>query len=206
MDFSQRAAEWDDDPQRVSRSRSIADAITAAVDLRERPSAIELGAGTGLLSRQLCDRLGPVTLTDCSPGMVEIAKARIVEHELTGWEAVLVSEDPGLLPRGPYGLALSQLALHHMGDPSAVFTAVYDRLLPGGHLAICDLDHDPDGAFHRDVDDFDGPHGFHRSDIEGWLSAVGFVEVTVGSATTITREVDGETRDFTLFLATGRRP
>lgn len=205
MDFSDEAASWDDRPDRVARSRDVADAIRAALDLSDRPAALELGAGTGLLSRQLADTLGPVTLTDAAPGMVEVARGRIAQERLAGWRAELVEHDATRLPGGPYGLVLSQLALHHMGDVPGALRAAYAVLSPGGRVALVDLDEDPDGHFHAEHPDFDGAHGFARADIESWLAAAGFVDVRSTTATVLDKVVRDESRDFPLFLATARR-
>ncbi|MCE1179610.1 MAG: methyltransferase domain-containing protein [Micrococcales bacterium] len=209
--FNGAAATWDDDPRRVARSRGVAAAIRAAVDLSGRPTAIELGAGTGLLSRQLADALGPVTLTDTASGMVERARAVIDAEGLAGWRAEIVADGSAPhqavdLPGGPYGLVLSQLALHHMGDVPAALRAAHAVLAPGGQVAIADLDHDPEGAYHAAHPEFRGHHGFRRADVERMLRDAGFVDVRVATATHVGKQVRDEERDFTLFLATGRRP
>ena len=67
--FDSRAASWDDDPARLSRARQVAETIKANLPLTGRPITVELGAGTGLLSRCLADVLGPTTLLDSSPAM-----------------------------------------------------------------------------------------------------------------------------------------
>ena len=48
----------------------------ARLDLPPRPRILEIGCGTGLLTRELARRLGPADwmLTDISPAMLEIAR------------------------------------------------------------------------------------------------------------------------------------
>ena len=55
--------------------RRLAEDI-ARLDLPPRPRILEIGCGTGLLTRELARRLGPAdwTLTDISPAMLEIAR------------------------------------------------------------------------------------------------------------------------------------
>jgi hypothetical protein len=46
------------------------------------------------------------------------------------------------------------MALHHVPDLDALLRSVAGLLVDGGRLASADLDEDPDGAFHADLDDF----------------------------------------------------
>ncbi|MBK6887237.1 MAG: class I SAM-dependent methyltransferase [Tetrasphaera sp.] len=205
MCFDDRAATWDD-PDKVARSAEVADAIRRRLDLTARPRTLEIGAGTGLLSRALRADLGPTTLADSSPGMLAVAAQVIAEEHLDGWTTALADADDASLPGGPYELVLSQLALHHMEHPRAVIGRIHAVLAPGGHLAVADLDHDPEGAFHRAHGDFHGHHGFDRDHLARWLAEAGFTDVFVETVTMLTKEVEGEARAFPLFLATARRP
>ncbi|PID53089.1 MAG: methyltransferase, partial [Micrococcales bacterium] len=131
MDFSESSATWDDDPTRVDRAARVARAIRSALAL-DHPRTLEIGCGTGLLARALADQLGPVTLIDSAPGMVEVAaeQARAAGHE--DWTATLVSLGTDELPAGPFGLAISQLALHHVHDVPAALSQIYQVLGTGG--------------------------------------------------------------------------
>ena len=71
---------------------------------------------------------------------------------------------------------------------------------PGGRVALADL-HREDGSFHEDARDV-FHLGFEPSELQTLLAAAGFVDLDVTTAT-ITRK---ETRDYPVFLITGRRP
>src|SRR5699024_1416693 len=139
----ERAATWDDDPHKVRQSEDVAAAVRRHLDLGDRPRTLELGAGTGLLSRALRDDLGPVTLADSSAGMLDVGSRVPAEQGVGDWRAVEVDVDAGQLPAGPFDLVLGQLALPHMQDARAVGTLVHDELAPGGRIAIADLATDP---------------------------------------------------------------
>ena len=79
--------------------------------------------------------------------------------------------------------------------------SVAGLLVDGGQLAIADLDQDPDGAFHADLDDFDGHHGFNRERLTEQLARAGFVNVNFVDATTILK---GD-REFGVFLCTATK-
>lgn len=206
MCFDDKAATWDDDPEKVARSAQVAAAIRRQIDLAAQPRTMEIGAGTGLLARALRDDLGETVLADSSPGMLEAAQAVIVREGLPGWSTALADVDLGELPPGPFDLVLSQLALHHMAEPGRVLRLIGEVLAPGGHLALADLDHDPEGAFHKAHGDFHGHDGFDRQHVSAWLDDLGFTDIEITTATTLTKEVDGAPRDFPIFLATARKP
>ena len=199
-DFEARAATWDDDPARLARVRRVADVIRANVPLTGHPVTVELGAGTGMLSRCLAAELGPVTLLDASPAMIAVANRALETAGLGDW-ATAVTDLATDVPGGPYDLALAQMSLHHMDDVPALLARLHQVMVPGGMVAIADLDHDAVGGYHAKATDFHGYHGFRRDELRGWLEAAGYRGVVFHAAGVVGKEVDGERQDFPLFLA-----
>jgi cyclopropane fatty-acyl-phospholipid synthase-like methyltransferase len=167
-------------------------------------ATLEYGAGTGLLGRELVAELGAVTLADASTGMTDAAVRKIAEHpaaeRLRAVRLDLMS-DP--VPTERYDLILSMMALHHVADVPGLLASFHTMLRSGGQVALVDLDHE-DGSFHDG--DFDGHHGFPRDTFGQWLASAGFDDIGFRTAYTLDKEVDGEERSYTLFLATARRP
>jgi ubiquinone/menaquinone biosynthesis C-methylase UbiE len=201
-DFDEAAATWDDQPDRLDRSRRIADAIAAAVPLESVRDALEYGCGTGQVTWALADRLQHVTLADVSPGMLAVVAERIAalpdaaRHRFAARTLDLTTES---LQAASLDLIYTSMALHHVPDVPLALRRMRDALRPGGHVAIADLDHDPLGHFHGE--DFDGHHGFDRDALATQLLAAGFTAPTITTATTITKTIDGAPREFGLFLA-----
>ena len=204
--FSALAATWDDNPRAVARAATLADAIRARIPLSDTTSAVEIGGGTGLLARALAADIGSALVTDVAPGMVETAAQVLTGPRYAGWRTALydVERDPLLGER--FDLVLCQLALHHMGDVPLIIGRMFELLLPGGSVALADLEHDADGGFHRQVHDFHGHHGFTREALGGWLEQAGFDNVSVEVAGQEIKDVEGVERSFPILLATGRRP
>jgi 2-polyprenyl-3-methyl-5-hydroxy-6-metoxy-1,4-benzoquinol methylase len=202
--FSNLAADWDERPGAQERATSVAAAIRAAIPLSRSMSALEIGGGTGLLSRALADDIGTAVVTDVAPGMVAAASRVLTEPAYAGWRAELFDVERDALPDERFDLVLSLLALHHMGDIPAVMERVVGLLAPGGQVALADLEHDAEGGFHRHVEGFDGHHGFTRERLTSLLCEAGLVDVAVGVAGHDTKEVEGLSRRFPILLATGR--
>lgn len=201
-DFDEAAATWDDQPDRLDRSRRIADAIAAAVPLASVRDALEYGCGTGQVTWALADRLDRVLLTDASPGMLSVVAERIAarpEGDRARFEARALDLTAESLPAASLDLIYTSMALHHVPDVPLALSRMREALRPGGHVAIADLDHDPLGHFHGE--NFDGHHGFDRDALAAQLVDAGFEAPTITTATTITKHVDGVPREFGLFLA-----
>jgi ubiquinone/menaquinone biosynthesis C-methylase UbiE len=200
--FDERARDWDT-PERIDRAARVAAAIRGAVPLRRTDRLVDVGAGTGLLGLALVDDVGEIVLSDPSAGMIEVATEKLAAADLRSVTAVrndLLVDPP---PADRFDVAVSLLVLHHLEDTAAALAAIRDLLVPGGRIALADLDTE-DGSFHSA--DAEGIHhrGFDRAAIAELAAAAGFVDVVTGTATVIDEGADGG--GFPVFLLTGRRP
>ncbi len=196
-DFDLKAADWDD-PGKVARARQVADAIVAATSPGPTTRLFEYGAGTGLVTEALGDRVGPALLADTSAGMREVMATKVADGRLAGAritdvDLAGVSAD---LPDERFDLVVTVLTLHHVGELDRVLGRFAQLLDPGGHLCVVDLDAE-DGSFHGAG--FAGHHGFDRQAFGERLRTVGFDEVTVADCGDLVRD-DGT---FSMFLAVG---
>lgn len=199
--FDEAAATWDDDPGHEQRQVAVARAIVAALDLDPAMHALDVGAGTGRLSILLADRIGTAVVTDPSAGMVAVAQARIAAAGLSDRLRAVQADLTTDRLDGSYDVVWSSMALHHVQDLDRLLQSVAGLLVPGGRVAIADLDADPDGAFHVDVADFDGHHGFDRQRLAEQLARAGLGSATFVDATTILK---GD-REFGVFLCTATK-
>jgi ubiquinone/menaquinone biosynthesis C-methylase UbiE len=198
-DFDARAATWDDDPTKVERARAIAAAISGAVPLSPSMSALEYGAGTGLLGFMLRERLGDLTLADVSEGMLEVAARKIEAAGDTRVRAVKLDLLAAPLPRERYDLVFSAMTLHHIPDTAGILRAFRSILRAPGYLCVADLDRE-DGTFHDDARDL-FHLGFDRAEMEALLADAGFAELAATTATVVRKNG----REYPIFLVTGTR-
>ena len=98
-------------------------------------------------------------------------------------------------------LVVSAMAMHHVADTRALFCALFAHLVPGGRLAVADLDTEA-GDFHEPGTKGVYHHGFARELLVAMLREAGFVEPNVTTAC----EVIKNDRRYSIFLAGATRP
>jgi ubiquinone/menaquinone biosynthesis C-methylase UbiE len=196
-DFDARAATWDDDPTKVERARAIANAILREVPLAPSMTALEYGAGTGLLGFMLRDRVGELTLADISDGMLEVARRKIAASGDSRVRAVKLDLLTDNLPDERYDLVFSAMTLHHVPDTVGILRRFREVLRPGGILCVADLDSE-DGSFHGAR--FDGHLGFDRANLGAQARAAEFANVRFSTAYEMRKAVAGGMRTFPIFL------
>jgi L-threonylcarbamoyladenylate synthase len=135
---------------------------------------LELGTGTGATARPLLDRHPEASLVgvDVSAEMLGAARARLPGERVELRVARLQDE----LPRGPFDLVASALAVHHLdGEEKArLFERVRDVLAPGGRFVLADVvvPDDPADAQIPLTPGYDKPSPL--SDQLRWLGDAGF--------------------------------
>lgn len=199
--FDDLAADWDVAPMHADRTRDVAGRIAERIDLAGL-DALEIGAGTGLLSFALCDVLGSVVATDPSQGMVDVLQGKIRQSGCANISAVRCGDDLAGVD-GTFDLAMLQMALHHVPDPRGFLARVFAKLREGGVLAVADLDTE-DGSFHG-PEVADVHFGFDRIELGSWLREAGFEDVSFETVHTMLRGAPGAAREYPIFLALARR-
>lgn len=195
--FAQKAASYEQNPQRVDNVVAIGQAIKAQVLLNRDMQLLDFGSGTGLLLQQIAPLVGKITALDVSPSMnAQLrAKAAHIGCELEVLEQDLLREP---LQRRFDGI-ISSMTLHHIADIPALLLEFRRLLKTGGFIALADLDQE-DGSFH--TEDTGVFHcGFDRADITAKAQAAGFTEVQVVDASVV-QKPHGQ---YPVFLLTGRR-
>lgn len=105
--------------------------LLALVDMRPNLKVVDLGCGTGELTRQLADKLpdSHVTGLDSSPQMLEKAAS------FASLNLVFVEGDQATLT-GEWDLIFSNAALQWSENHAELFSYLYGKLAPGGQIAV----------------------------------------------------------------------
>ena len=201
-DFDSVARTWDENPMHLERSQAIAAKMEQMLPLSKKMKALEYGAGTGILSFILREKLSSIVMMDSSSEMVKVMEEKVAGRNATNLLPVcfnLVNELPGQL----FDLIFNQMVLHHIADVKSIFEMFFKMIFPGGFLAIADL-YSEDGSFHGDG--FDGHPGFDPEQLKVLLLEVGFKNINFEECYTVKRiREDGTAKSFPLFLITAKK-
>ncbi|MFT4036688.1 MAG: class I SAM-dependent methyltransferase [Thermomicrobiales bacterium] len=102
-------------------------------------TAIDIGAGTGVLAERLADTGMEITALDPFPGMLEQLRRR-----RPGIETVVANGEAIPFPDDEFDLAYSVAVMHHIAEPAKVRRTLAEMVRvtrPGGHILI--WDHNP---------------------------------------------------------------
>lgn len=201
--FDERAKDWDTDPMKVRRAKTVAEAICGAIPLTVEMSALEYGCGTGLLSFALQSDLGQITLADTSQGMLDVLAEKISASGATNMTPLRLDLSVDPLPAQPFDLTYSLMTLHHIEDARGILKKFHALLKPGGWLCVSDLDKE-DGTFHTDGTT-DVHLGFERGELQKWVEEAGFSGVQFSTAYEIKKDIGGARKTFPVFLLTARK-
>ena len=105
----------------------------------------EFGCGTGYYTQVLVEKASGVIATDLSPGMLEVAKQRIIAANVKYQTEDCQSTS---LPAATFDAAFISLVLHFT-EPQRTLAEMHRLLKPGGTLIIANLDFHALGGLDR---------------------------------------------------------
>ncbi len=172
--FEVNATQWEKMRQGFF-SEEVCEAALDAAGVRAGETAVDVGAGSGFLSRGLVARGLSVIAVDQSQAMLDELSAHLpgVDCRL-GESQDLPVEDASV------DHAIANMYLHHVPDPAAAIAEMARVLKPGGRLVLIDLD-EHEHEFLR-TEHHDRWMGFKRTGVERWISQAGLKQIRVGGA------------------------
>lgn len=195
--YQEKALDWDINDMVRGISTGIGAAIQDNVALEASMHVMDFGAGTGLITAHVADKVSRVTAVDVSQAMLEQLKAKTA---LTGKVDILcrnILEEP---LGEAFDLIVSAMAMHHVEDTDALIQRFAEHLKPGAGVALADLDTE-DGSFHPD--DAQGVYhaGFDRGTFAKLLEKHGLRNVRFVTAHTVHKDE----KQYPIFLALATR-
>jgi len=199
-EFDNKAADWDKNPMHRDRSEAIANGIINSIPLNKEMRVLEFGAGTGITSFILKDRVKEITLMDNSSEMVKVMNEKIRTSNALNLKALNFNLEHADYENDKFDLVITQMVLHHVSDIGLIISRFRKLMNPGGYLAIADL-YTEDGSFHGPG--FTGHKGFDITELSGLLGKHGFINITSRKCFVINKKIsDDVTKQFDVFLLT----
>jgi tRNA (cmo5U34)-methyltransferase len=202
-EFDIKASGWDENPMHHARSEAIAKEMLRLLPIKKEMSAMEFGAGTGILSFMLKDFFNDIILMDSSTEMVNVANKKIDATGAKNLKTILFDLEHETYSGKPLDLIFTQMVLHHVNDIEKLFGNFYKILNPDGFIAIADL-YSEDGSFHDEG--FSGHNGFNIDDLTLTLNKCNFRVSTAEQCFTINRKISEKvTNQYPVFLLIANR-
>jgi ubiquinone/menaquinone biosynthesis C-methylase UbiE len=119
----------------------LRDLILERAQPRAADRAIDLGAGTGLLSLPLAAQVSELWAIDISPAMCEYLRVKATSAGLTNVEVAVASAVSMPLVDAAADLVVSNYCLHHLSneDKHRALREIHRVLAPGGRVVLGDM-------------------------------------------------------------------
>lgn len=130
------------DPNRKEEMLHIT--LDSLIDLQRKDASIlELGAGTGLFTKQIIEKghFNEIYITDGAENMLEIAKENLISKTIVLKYDVLDFTAPSWSDKYKHKkieAVTSSMALHHADDKELLFTEIYNLLSTEGVFVFAD--------------------------------------------------------------------
>lgn len=196
--FKDKAGDWDSRPLPAQISAGVWSALEQSIELSPAHTVLDFGAGTGLVAGKVAPHVARVLAVDISEAMLAKLAAK---PELAGKVETVCQNLLETPLDAQVDVVVSAMAMHHVEDTRALLETLHAHLVPGGRLAIADLDTE-DGDFHPA--DIEGVFhaGFEREALGALLEEAGFREPRFVTAC----EVEKGEKRYPIFLVTATRP
>ena len=168
--FEELAKRYDTE-DRMVLAKVIVQEVRSQLRDSQTKYLIDYGSGTGLVSLELSGLVDSLLLIDSSEQMVEVAKVKISQKEMTNANVLysdFTQETPGLKA----DIVLMSLVLLHIPDTKKILQALFNILHRDGKLIIVDFDKNDKINLREDQPKVH--KGFSHEELEKTLSEVGF--------------------------------
>ncbi len=147
------------------------DRVVEALKLQPGQRIADLGAGSGVFSRPMAQKVGPKGLIyaiDIDSELLKYLEKTARERNLTNIKTLLGTETDAKIPEKVDLIAIID-TMHHIQNQPQYVKGLRKYLKPGGRVAILDFSRDWPAGHEKMV--------YKLEDLDGWMKAAGFQRV-----------------------------
>ncbi len=147
LDVERFVKQFEGESREVAAQRHV---ITEAIAIKPGMRVADIGAGTGLFTREFARAVGAegkVYAVDISQSFLDYIAKRAQEDGQAGQiQTILGGQDQTNLPNRELDLVFICDTYHHFENPTAMLRSIRRSLKPGGRLVVIDFDRDEDAS------------------------------------------------------------
>jgi ubiquinone/menaquinone biosynthesis C-methylase UbiE len=117
------------------------EAYLSEIPFPEKSRALEIGCGTGAVSRRLAERPDIIAVVGVDPSPVFVATARELAMGLSNISFRIADGRSIELDDASFEVVVVHTTLSHVPEPASLLTEAHRLLVPGGWLAVFDGDY-----------------------------------------------------------------
>lgn len=158
--------ELDNPFARISRAAII----TEHLDLQPGMAVLDAGCGPGRVTIPVAQKVGKqgkVVAVDIQPGMLQRAREKARQANISDIQFVQAGLGEGKLGNGQFDRALLVTVLGEIPDWEAALKEIFDALKPGGILSVTEIIFDPHFQGRNSVARYAATAGFREKDFYG---------------------------------------
>jgi ubiquinone/menaquinone biosynthesis C-methylase UbiE len=201
--FDKVAQQWDENPMHLKRTEAIAQQIIYLIENKNYSTALEFGAGTGLLSFALKSYFKEIILMDNSQEMICVTIEKLADADIHHLKPYFFDLEKNDYKAKKVDVIFVQMALHHVIEVEVMIQKFFNILNNSGMLFIADLFAE-DGSFHNR--EFLGHKGFQPEELSQTISKCGFQNVAYQQCFEIKKQFDDNTaKTYPVFIMSAQK-
>jgi len=189
---------------------TVADSILKASDVKPGSTIVDVGCGTGFLTRQAALQTqgkGRIIGVDLSPSMLETARDNLAKLRLLDTVELRTGDAENIPVQDSFADAVvGNMILHHCPRPKRAISEMTRILKNGGRIAVADLEKHKEHWLRAEM--ADRWLGFELAKVRKWFEDAGLEDVKVELARTKCCGISlhGRKAEIGIFVASGSKP